>query len=75
MGILTTLTSGSKIRFEDCDTDIWDYNGNALRQYESGSLTGETLLVINLNEDYITIGWETNVSSTLYEGDFIWVTS
>lgn len=72
MGVLTNLNNGYKIRFEDDDSDIWGYNTGIIQQYYTGSLTGLELTVINLNEDYITIDWG-DITSTLSEGDFIWV--
>lgn len=75
MGVLTNLNSGSFIQFEEEDIDVWGYNGLVLQQYYTGSLTGNELLVINLNEDYITIDWGSGSTSTLSEGDFIWIES
>jgi hypothetical protein len=72
MGVLTNLNNGYKIHFEEDDSDIWGYNGSHIQQYIDGNLTGFELLVINLNEDYITIDWG-DITSTLSEGDFIWV--
>jgi uncharacterized protein YegJ (DUF2314 family) len=72
MGILTNLNNGQKIRFEQDDTDIWGYNGNELQQYVDGKTTGNTLPVISVDEDNITIDWG-DVQSTLLEDDFIFV--
>lgn len=75
MGVLTNLNSGSFLQFEEGDIDVWGYNGSVLQQYYTGSLTGNELLVINLNEDYITLDWGNSNTSTLYDGDFIWIES
>lgn len=72
MGVLTNLTSSYTIRFEEDDLDTWGWNGAVLQQYYTGSLTGEELTVVNLNEDYITLDWG-GTTSTLYDGDFIWI--
>jgi hypothetical protein len=73
MGVLTNLNSGSLIQFEEEDMDVWGYNGSILQQYYTGSLTENELPVINLNENYITLDWGNGSTSTLYDGDFIWV--
>lgn len=73
MGVLTNLNSGSLIQFEEGDIDVWGYNGSILQQYYTGSLTGNELPVINLNENYITLDWGGGSISTLHDGDFIWV--
>jgi hypothetical protein len=73
MGVLTNLNSGSLIQFEEEDMDVWGYNGSILQQYYTGSLTGNELPVINLNENYITLDWGGGSTSTLHDGDFIWV--
>jgi len=73
MGVLTNLNSGSLIQFEEGDMDVWGYNGFILQQYYTGSLTGNELPVINLNENYITLDWGSGSTSTLHDGDFIWV--
>ena len=72
MGILTNLNNGQKIRFEEDDTDIWGYNGSELQQYVGGKTTGNTLPVVSVDEDNITIDWG-EVQSTLLENDFLFV--
>lgn len=72
MGILTNLNSGKKIKFEYDDSDSWGYNGEVLEQYINSELTGNTLTVLSIDEDNITIDWG-EAESTLPESYLIFV--
>lgn len=65
MGILTDLNSGKKIKFEVTDTDSWSYQGNILEQTIDGTATGNTLQVLELTEEYITVDWGGPTSTLL----------
>lgn len=70
MGLQTQLLEGKKIRFSSLDVDLWSYRENESRLYQwiDGQETGETLTVLELDEDLITIDWGGN-TSTLFEVD------
>jgi hypothetical protein len=70
MGIQTQLLEGKKIRFSILDTDLWSYRENEFKLYQwmDGQETGETLTVLEVDEELITIDWGTN-TSTLFEVD------
>ena len=74
MGILTKLNEGQKFRFEESDSDIWGYNGKVLQQYLDNESTGNTLTIVSVNEDTITIDWG-DIESTLPESYLYWVVS
>lgn len=59
MGILTNLQAGKKIHWETVDTDSFGYNQdlNVLEQWINGEKTGETLSVVSISEESLTITW------------------
>ena len=72
MGILTQLSQNKKIKFESSDSDSWEYNGTVLEQYVGTDPTGNTLEVISISEEEISINWGEN-QSTLPESDLTFV--
>jgi hypothetical protein len=73
MAILNNLNAGKKIHFEEDDIDVWGYNSasDILEQYINGTLTGNTLPVVSIDQNSITINWG-DVESTLQEDQFLW---
>ena len=71
MGLKTDLLEGKKIRFNSTDIDTWSYSEttSTLNQWISNQQTEEKLTVLELNEYIITINWENELNSTLYEAD------
>lgn len=71
MGLKTQLLEGKKIRFNSTDIDTWSYSEttSTLNQWISNQQTEEKLTVLELNEYIITINWENELNSTLYEAD------
>ena len=71
MGLKTQLLEGKKIRFNSTDIDTWSYSEttSTLNQWISNQQTEEKLTVLELNEYIITINWENELNSTLYQAD------
>ena len=71
MGLKTQLLEGKKIRFNSTDIDTWSYSEttSTLNQWISNQQTEEKLTVLELNEYIITINWENELNSNLYEAD------
>ena len=72
MGILTNLNQGKKLKFESDDSDSWGLSENQLQQYISGEFTGNTLEVLSISEESITIDWG-EAESTLPESYLFFV--
>lgn len=72
MGILTNLNQGKKLKFESDDSDSWVLSENQLQQYIGGEFTGNTLEVLSISEESITIDWG-EAESTLPESYLFFV--
>lgn len=70
MGILTNLQAGKKIHWEPVDSDTFSYNQdlNVLEQWMNGEKTGETLPVVSLSEESLTVTWG-DQDVTYYDGE------
>lgn len=70
MGILTDLQAGKKIHWEPADSDTFGYNQdlNVLEQWVNGEKTEETLPVVSISEESLTITWG-DQDVTYYDGE------
>ncbi len=72
MTILEKLNSRERFKFENSDTDSWEYNGEELTQYISGQLTEGRLTVHSLTEEVLIVRWPDNTTTTFNKEQIYW---
>lgn len=72
MTILQRLSNRQRFKFENTDTDSWEFDGEQLTQYISGELAEGRLVVQSLTEEALTIRWPDDTTTSFSVESLHW---